>query len=124
MTGSVTFKKACRRGAQIERRLLDRAVEPGKARGQQAHGPGDRDHDVREHQPGARAQERQLGRDLDLDLEHVDGRAGDDAGHHQRQDQQRVQRFASGELAARQHQARGHAEDEPPDHRHADLQAG
>ena len=126
MTGSVTLRKACsgvaprfNAASSIERSNPPRlAVNSRTVQGIVIMM-------CARIESGARAQERQLGRELDLDLEHVDGRAGDDARNHQRQEKQRVQRLAPAELPARQYEARGYAENEPADHRrNADLQAG
>ena len=125
MTGSVTLtKRLQRRGAEILRRFLDRAVESARlaVSRRTVHGivimMCARTSPAREPRSGSSR------RELDFDLEHVDRRAGDDAGNDQRQHEQRVERLAPGKFAARQHEARRHAEDEPADHRRdAHLQA-
>ena len=98
-------------GAEVLRGLLGGAVDAGQARRDQAHHPGDDDHDMARHQRVEGAEHVDVEPVLDLDVEDVHRRAQHDAGHDQRHQQQAGERRrGSLKLEARQAERRRHAE--------------
>ena len=97
-------------GAEALGSLLDRSVEPGEAGRHQPHRPWDDDQHMAGDQAAERAEDRQSGVELHLDVEHIERDAQDDARHHQRQQQQAAQGLAAPEAQPRDAERRRQAE--------------
>jgi hypothetical protein len=99
-------------GAEALGGFLHGAVHAGEARGDQPHGPGDREQDVAGDQSAERAEHRPASGDLGLDKEYIERDAEHDARHDQGQQQQIVDGLTPGEAGPHQAECSGNTDGE------------